>query len=128
MCRTGIRVLVVDDHPATRAGLAALLTANPAFALMASAATGEEAVDLFIAVVADLVIVDQRLPGIDGAETVRRIRLLSPRTRIVMISMFDPPEEARATADTFLFKSEVRQKLIPTIEALFPDHQRSDLL
>ncbi|MBK0417521.1 response regulator transcription factor [Leucobacter sp. CSA1] len=68
-----IRVLVVDDHPIVRAGIAGLLDGEPGLEVVAEAASGEEAVGLAAALRADVVLMDLRMPGIGGVEATRRI-------------------------------------------------------
>lgn len=90
-----VRILIVDDHQLAREGLKAVL-ANDDFAVVAEAASGEEAVTLVSQLVPDVVLMDVRLgPGIDGLETTRRIAALGLPTRVLMLSLHDMPAYVR---------------------------------
>jgi DNA-binding NarL/FixJ family response regulator len=81
-----IRVIVVDDHPIARVGLRAGLERYPEICIAGEAADGESAVKLASEQMPDVALVDVRLPQVDGVETARRIREVSPATRIVLMS------------------------------------------
>jgi len=101
------RVLVVDDDAAVRAVLAQIL-ADEGFDVVATAADGLQAVSLAEAFRPDAVVLDVRMPGVDGIEAARRIRLRDPRVRLVMLSAYDDAtlqrEAAEAGANSFLVK------------------------
>ena len=80
------RVLVVDDQPAFRTVLRTVLEAEPAYTVVGEAADGEEAVTLALALRPDLVVMDLRLPGVDGAEATRRILAEDPTQVVVLVS------------------------------------------
>ena len=71
---TSSRLLLVDDHPVLRAGVAALLSAEPDLSIVAEAATGREAIELACSLRPDLVVMDVGLPDLNGAEATRQIR------------------------------------------------------
>jgi len=106
-----IRVLIVDDQDIIRAGLAAIVDAHDGISVVAQAADGFAALEMMSTTEIDVVLMDLRMPGIDGVETVRRIRLVHPaeRLRILVITTFDQDENVlravRAGADGFLSKS-----------------------
>jgi DNA-binding NarL/FixJ family response regulator len=79
-------VLLVDDHRAFRVVVRALLDAEPAYLVIGEAADGEEAVDLALTLRPDLVLMDVRLPGIDGIEATRQILAREPSTTVVLLS------------------------------------------
>lgn len=81
-----IRLLVVDDHPAVRAGLAALLDAEPGLTVAASAADAGEALARLHATPVDVAIVDYHLPGRDGLALCHEIRSLSEAPRVILYS------------------------------------------
>jgi NarL family two-component system response regulator LiaR len=82
-----IRVMVVDDHRVVQTGLASYLGSFADLEVVATAASGEEALPLIERLLPDVVVVDLRMPGgIDGVETTRRIRSLSPHTQVVILT------------------------------------------
>ena len=72
-----LKVLIVDDHPIMRTGIAALIDSSKKMASVGQAATGEEAVEKYALCRPDVTLIDLRLPGISGVETIRRIRATS---------------------------------------------------
>jgi len=82
----GVRVLVVDDSPECRAALAAVVAAAPGFDLAGTAGCGEDALALLSQVEPELVLVDVRMPGLDGIETARRIGESRPSTIVVLVT------------------------------------------
>ena len=91
-----IRVLIADDHPLFRDGLAALLRAGPGTELAGAAATGPEAVSLAAAERPDVVIMDLRMPGLNGIEATRRIVAAVPRVAVLVLTMLDDDESVVA--------------------------------
>lgn len=105
-----IRVLIVDDHPAIRAGLRAGLEACGGILVEGEAGDGGTAVEVARALRPDVAIIDVVLPGLDGIETAASIREVSPLTRIAMMSgMFDTSRLTRSLAigtQAFLLKTD----------------------
>jgi DNA-binding NarL/FixJ family response regulator len=103
-----IRVLLVDDHVLVRDGLAALLDGLGGFDIVGEAGTGEEAVKQAQLLRPDVVLMDVRLPDIDGVEATRRIRTALPDTAVLMLTMFDDDATVfaamRAGAQGYLLK------------------------
>ncbi|MGH2934685.1 MAG: response regulator transcription factor [Gaiellaceae bacterium] len=101
------RVLVVDDDAAVRGVLSNVL-ADEGFEVVGAAADGAEAVELARSLRPDTILLDVRMPGVDGIEAARRIRALDPGVRLVMLSAYDDPtllrEAADAGASRFLVK------------------------
>lgn len=103
-----ITVLVVDDHALVRQGVRAFLSAQPDLAVVGTAASGEEALRLVAEHAPDVVLVDLVMPGMDGVETTRRLRQVSPRTRVLVLTSYDQDEHIfpaiRAGALSYLLK------------------------
>jgi DNA-binding NarL/FixJ family response regulator len=103
-----IRLIIADDHPVYRDGLARLLTEIGGFDIIGLAADGNEAVDLASALAPDIVVMDVRMPNLDGIEATRRITAANPMTGVVVLSMFEEDElvfaAVRAGARGYLLK------------------------
>ncbi|MCM6762982.1 response regulator transcription factor [Rathayibacter sp. ZW T2_19] len=91
-----IRVLIVDDHPLVRAGLAGLVRATEDLVLVGEAAGGEEALALATTLAPEVVLMDLSMPGMDGVEATARLRVLVPSARVVVLTSFD--DRARVLA------------------------------
>lgn len=117
-----IRLLVADDHPVLREGLAALIASQPDMTLVAEAATGKDAVDLFKVHRPDVTIMDLRLPDINGIDAICLIREFSPNARIIVLTTYLGDVLAnralRAGAHAFLLKATLRTELLDTIRAV----------
>jgi DNA-binding NarL/FixJ family response regulator len=97
---SAVSVLIVDDHESFRRVARSVVEATEGFVVVATAATGEESVEVAERVRPDLVLMDVNLPGIDGIEATRRLRALSPGPVVVLLSTYDEADFDRPTADT----------------------------
>ena len=104
------RVVIADDQHLVRAGFRLILTNQPGIDVVGEAATGDEAVDVTVATIPDVVLMDIRMPGIDGIEATRRI-LADERTRqvrVLILTTYDLDEYVydalQAGASGFLLK------------------------
>ena len=117
-----IRVLITDDQENFRRATAAFVTAVGGFQVVGEAGTGEEAVGMVGPLDAQLVVMDVRLPGIDGVEATRLLREAAPRLPIVAISGHDYEERVleirEAGASDYVRKSRVEDDLVLALEAL----------
>lgn len=84
-----ISVLIVDDHPLVRAGLAALISSAPDLLLVGQAGSGEEALGSAAESAPDVVLMDLSMPGMDGIEATARMLALHPAIRVVVLTSFD---------------------------------------
>lgn len=116
-----IRVLLADDHPVVRGGLAALIGQQPDLAVVAEAGTGEEAVRLHAAHRPDVTLLDLRMPGLDGADALDRILAADPAARVVVLTTFDGEEDIgrvlKAGAKGYLLKDAEPQELLACVRA-----------
>jgi len=83
-----ITVLIVDDHALVRQGVRGYLEAQPDISIAGEAASGEEAVRLAADQVPDVVLMDLLMPGMDGVEATRRVRRVSPRSQVVVLTSY----------------------------------------
>jgi DNA-binding NarL/FixJ family response regulator len=103
-----IRVLLADDQPLIRAGLVMVITDAPDIEVAGQAGTGAEALRLVHDLRPDVVVMDIRMPGLDGIEATRRIKAEAPATKVLMLTTFDDDENVygslHAGASGFLLK------------------------
>jgi two-component system invasion response regulator UvrY len=85
----GVRVLTVDDQAVFRGIAREVIDATPGFESVGEAASGEEALEAAARLAPELVLLDVRMPGIDGIEVARRLRTTHPGTHVVLISTED---------------------------------------
>jgi DNA-binding NarL/FixJ family response regulator len=93
-----VTVLAVDDQPVFLRAARALIAATPGFEQVGQATSGPQALELAASLRPDLVLLDLRMPGMDGAETARRLHESDPETVIVLISIGDVPPSAASPA------------------------------
>ena len=114
-----VRVMIVDDHEMVRQGAAGYLEAQPDIAVVAQAESGQQAVALVQEHVPDVVLMDLVMPGIDGVEATRRIKDLSPRTHIIVLTSFHQDEfifpALQAGAISYLLKDVKAAELVEVI-------------
>jgi DNA-binding NarL/FixJ family response regulator len=122
-----IRVIVVDDDAMVRTGLSVILGAQPDLAVMGTAADGAEAVALAARLRPDVVIMDIRMPGMDGVEATRRIRAAEPSVgrdapSVLVLTTFDLDEYVfaalRAGASGFLLKDARTEDLTAAVRTI----------
>ena len=117
-----IRILVADDHALIRMGLVALVNTETDITVVAEAADGQQAVDLFSRHNPDLVLMDLRMPVKNGIEATIEIRKKSPHARVLMLTTFDGDEDIHqalhAGAQGYVLKGSTGQNLIPALRAL----------
>lgn len=118
-----IRVLLVDDQRLMREGLRTLLELEPDLQVVGEAATGEEAVALYAEVQPDVVLMDVRMPGMDGVEATRRIHQRQPQARIIILTTFDDDEYIfeglRAGARGYLLKATSGEELAAAVRTVY---------
>lgn len=117
-----IRVLIADDHYIVRMGLMALVNTEPDMEVVAEAADGAQALELFAKCNPDLALLDLRMPVKDGIQTTTEIRNKFPNAQVLMLTAFDGDEEIykalQAGARGYVLKSSSGEKLIPALRAV----------
>lgn len=117
--RQPIRLMLVDDHPVLRAGLANLLAIEEGLAVVAQAGSGEAAVELCRRHSPDVCLLDLSMPGIDGVETLDRLRGAGGATRIIVLTSSESPADAAralaAGAHGYLTKTVPFTEIVATI-------------
>jgi len=118
-----IRVMIADDHTVVRDGLAAILEGRPDISVVGQAANGVEAVEKAGELRPDVILMDLRMPEMDGAEAMRRIRERDTDVRFLVLTTFDNDEyifEAiQAGARGYLLKDVSRQDLFRAVVAVY---------
>jgi NarL family two-component system response regulator YdfI len=116
-----LRILVADDHLVVREGLRAILETAPDLTLVGEAADGAEAVRLAGELSPDVVLMDLRMPGVDGIEAIRQIKARYPAVEIVILTTYDDDATIvrglRAGARGYLLKDAGRRVLFEAIRA-----------
>jgi DNA-binding NarL/FixJ family response regulator len=117
-----IRVLVADDHPIVRDGLRALLASLPDMDLVGEATTGRGAVRAAITDRPDVIVMDLRMPDLDGAAATAEICRVAPEVAVLVLTMFDDDESVfgamRAGARGYLVKGASQQEISRAISAV----------
>lgn len=115
-----IRVLIADDQPRARQGMKALLASLPRVEEVREAADGQEAVRLIEASRPDVVLMDVRMPNMDGLEATRLIKKRWPQVKVIVLSMYAEymNEALTAGADAFVSKGASPEKLLAALETV----------
>jgi two-component system, NarL family, response regulator len=114
-----IRVLVVDDHPIMRIGIAAIIQATPDMTTVAQAGSGEEAIELYEKHLPDITLMDLRLPGISGVETIRKVMARHKDARFVVLTTYEGDEDIHqalaAGARSYIIKGMPHDALVSAL-------------
>lgn len=114
-----ISVMIVDDQELLRRGLAMVIASQPDLEVVAEAADGQEALDVLAGRTVDVVVMDVRMPRMDGVKATARIQELSRPPRVLVLTTFDLDEHAlgalRAGASGFLLKDAPGEEIITAI-------------
>jgi two-component system NarL family response regulator len=125
--RDKIRLLIVDDHPIVRLGLSALLSLQDGIETAGTAQGGREALQLLEQIRVDIVVLDLRMPGFSGVQTLERLQTVAPNVRAVVLSSFECDEEiyaaVRAGACGYLHKDAPVEEIVRAIQSVHNGHQ-----
>lgn len=117
-----IQILVADDHYIVRMGLVALVNTEPDMEVIAEAADGAQAIDLFVKCNPDVALMDSRMPVKNGIEATIEIHKRCDTARILMLTAFDGDEDIykamEAGVSGYVLKNSTEEKLIPAIRAV----------
>ena len=117
-----IRILVVDDHPVVREGVAALLGGQPDMSIVGQASNGREAIQQFRAQQPDVTLMDIQMPVMNGLDALIAIRNEAPEARIIMLTTYAGDAQVlraiKAGARGYLLKSSLHEELLRTIRAV----------
>jgi DNA-binding NarL/FixJ family response regulator len=117
-----IRILIVDDHPVVRAGLTSMLGTHQEFKVVGSAVSGEQALDICGKSAVDLMLLDLRMPGMNGIDTLQALSRLQNPPRVIILTSFETDEDiyraVKAGARGYLLKNTSQEEMIAAIRAV----------
>ncbi|HLH44383.1 MAG TPA: response regulator transcription factor [Bryobacteraceae bacterium] len=117
-----IRVMCVDDHPLVRKGVASILANEPDMELVAEASDGREAVQKFHELRPDVVLMDLRMPHMDGTEATRAIRGEDPDARIIALTSYDGDQDIYRALEAgvrgYILKEMVHSEIVKAIRTV----------
>jgi DNA-binding NarL/FixJ family response regulator len=116
-----VRVLIADDHPVVRSGIRGMLASDPGFEIVGEAADGTEAVAVTLRERPDVVLMDLRMPDLDGASATAEIRARRPETQILVLTTYDTDADIvraiEAGAIGYLLKDVPHEELSRAVRA-----------
>jgi two-component system NarL family response regulator len=123
-----IRIMVVDDHPIVREGFGGMIGTEPDMSVVAEAMSGQEAIRLFREHRPDVTLVDLRMPGMDGIETMSAILREFPQSRFIVLTTYDGDEDIyralQAGAWAYLLKDMLIDEILTAIRAVHAGQRR----
>ncbi len=112
-------MLVVDDHSLLRTGVANIINQETDLEVVAEAANGRDAIDAFLIHHPDVVLMDLRMPEMEGVEAIRRIREIDPQARVVVLTTYDADEDIaralQAGAKAYILKDIAADALVACV-------------
>jgi DNA-binding NarL/FixJ family response regulator len=117
-----ISILCVDDHPLVRKGIAAIVAGDPSLKLVGEAGNGAEAVEQYRLLRPDVVLMDLRMPVMDGIEATRQIRQINADARIIALTSYDGDQDIYKAIEVgvrgYILKEMVHTKVIDAIQTV----------
>jgi DNA-binding NarL/FixJ family response regulator len=118
-----IRILIVDDHPVVLAGLTSMLSTQPDFEVVGSAAGGEEALQMLRLGTADVMLLDLRMPGMSGTDTLLALKANHIQVRPIILTSFETDEDiyrsVQAGAQGYLLKGAPQADVVEAIHTVY---------
>ena len=122
MAENMLRVMCVDDHPLVRKGVAAILANEPDMELVAEASDGQEAVEKYRQLHPDVVLMDLRMPHMDGTEATRAIRSEDPEALIIALTSYDGDQDIYRALEAgvrgYILKEMVHSEVVKAIRTV----------
>lgn len=122
-----ISILIVDDHPIMRFGIAAILNSQPRMKVVGQAGTASEAIGLFRTLQPDITLMDLRLPDRNGVEAIRSIRAIVPDAKVVVLTTYEGDEDIHqaieAGARGYLIKGMSHEALVQALRRVHDGHR-----
>jgi two-component system NarL family response regulator len=120
-----IRVVLADDHPVVRDGLAAMINQQPDMQVVAEAGDGDEAITVYQEHRPDVMVLDLRMPKRDGVAVVQQVLLMDPKARMLIMTTYDGDEDIFRSlsqgAKGYLLKDAPRQEILSAIRSVSAD-------
>ena len=120
---TKIKILIADDHPVVREGLSAMLSKEKEIQVVGEAENGTEAIRKARELQPDIILMDLRMPEVDGVEAMRQIRVKNPDMKFIVLTTYDNDEYIfkgiEAGARAYLLKDAPREELFKAIRAVY---------
>lgn len=117
-----IKILIVDDHPVVREGIGAMLKREPDFRIIGEASNGNEALEKARELSPDVILMDLRMPEVDGVEAIKRIKTEKPDIKFIILTTYSDDEYIfkgiAAGARAYLLKDAPRDELFKAIRAV----------
>jgi DNA-binding NarL/FixJ family response regulator len=118
-----IRILIVDDHPVVLAGLTSMLGTQSGMEVAGSASSGEEALEMLRSIAADLVLLDLRMPGMSGVDTLHAFKRAKINIRVIILTSFETDEDiyraVQAGAQGYLLKDAPQADMVEAIRVVY---------
>ena len=118
-----IKILIADDHPVVREGLIAMIRREPDFMVVGEAINGLEAVNKAKELKPDVVLMDLRMPELDGVEAIRQVSAVEPNTKFIILTTYSDDEYIfrgiEVGARAYLLKDAPREDLFKAIRAVY---------
>jgi DNA-binding NarL/FixJ family response regulator len=117
-----ISILCVDDHPLVRKGIASILANEPDLKMVGEAGNGHEAVEMYQTLHPDVVLMDLRMPDMDGIEATKQIRKINPDAKIIALTSYDGDQDIYKAIEAgvrgYILKEMVHTKVIDAIHTV----------
>lgn len=118
-----MRIVIADDHAAVRQGVRELLEEEPGFSVISEAKDGIEAVERSTELQPDILVTDLKMPGLDGIQVTERVRKSSPKTRVIILSMYSNKSYVlralNAGANGYVLKNSSTYGIVESVLAVY---------